>query len=129
MIWSGNGYHVLVPLDPLESTLENMAEFAKFKEPSKYVLRFLEKHLSDGKSDKVHNSTVSFGNCMLRVPNSINSKHNANKVTIINKWKGKRFNIASLLGDSIAYLLDENEKQKKHCSNYAYRYGNLLSKP
>jgi hypothetical protein len=58
VIWSGNGYHVLVPIEPLQSTLENMAEFAKFKEPSKYILRFLEKRLSAGKSDSVHNNTV-----------------------------------------------------------------------
>jgi hypothetical protein len=68
VIWSGNGYHVLVPLQPLDSILENTSEFAKFTEPSKYILRFLEKHLSGAKFDKVHNSTVSFGNCMLRVP-------------------------------------------------------------
>jgi hypothetical protein len=46
VIWSGNGYHVLVPLQPLQSKLEDMAEFTKFIEPSKYILRFLEKHLS-----------------------------------------------------------------------------------
>jgi hypothetical protein len=48
VIWTGNGYHVLVPLQPLESALEDMAEFAKlgFKDPSKYILRFLEKRLN-----------------------------------------------------------------------------------
>ena len=63
VIWSGNGYHILVPVEPLESTLEDMAQFSKFKEPSKFMLRFLEKYLSNGKSDSVHNNTVSFGNC------------------------------------------------------------------
>jgi hypothetical protein len=72
---------------------------------------------------------------MLRVPGSINSKHNnsANIVSIIQKWNGKRFNIAPLLGDFIAYLLDENEKQQrfKFKGNYSYNYnyGSLLSKP
>jgi hypothetical protein len=128
VIWTGNGYHVLVPLQPLNSILEDMAEFAKFTEPSKYVLRFLEKHLSNGKSDIVHNSTVSFGNCMLRVPGSINSKHNnnnsRNQVSIIKKWNGKRFPITPLLGDFIAYLLDKKDEKKPY-QNY---YNNFLSK-
>lgn len=72
VIWSGNGFHVLVTLEPLPSTLEDMAEFNQFEEPSKYILRFLEKRLSAGKSDYVHNNTVSFGNCMLRVPGGFN---------------------------------------------------------
>jgi hypothetical protein len=127
-IWSGNGYHVLVPLDPLGSTLEDMAEFAKFKEPSKHILRFLEKYISKKKSDSVHNSTVSFGNCMLRVPGSINSKNNNanNKVSIVSKWNEKRFSITPLLGDFHAYLIDQSRKTAHHNNK---RYGNLLSRP
>ena len=33
-----------------------------------FFLRFLESYLSNGKCDSVHNSTVAFDNCMLRVP-------------------------------------------------------------
>jgi hypothetical protein len=126
VIWSGNGYHVLVPLEPLESTLENMSEFVKFKEPSKYILRFLEKHIFNKKSDSVHNNTVSFGNCMLRVPGSINSKYNnnRNKVSIIQKWNGKRLCITPLLGDFHAYLIDQSQKV-----NHYKKYGSLLSRP
>jgi hypothetical protein len=132
VIWSGNGYHVLVSLEPLQSTLENMAEFAKFKEPSKYILRFLEKRLSAGKSDSVHNNTVSFGNCMLRVPSSFNAKHQSVQVQIIKKWNGQRLAIKPLLGDFIAYLLDLEVKMKEKDGNNSYNYNynnNLLSKP
>jgi hypothetical protein len=136
VIWSGNGYHVLIPIEPLQSTLEDMAEFNKFQDPSKFILRFLEKYLSKGKSDSVHNSTVSFSNCMLRVPGSINSKHNDgnNQVSIIRKWNSQRFSINLLLGDFIAYLLDESNKKKKFYTKYQYgnKYyndnSNLLSK-
>lgn len=85
VIWSGNGYHVTLVIEPLPRLLEDMSEFARFTEPSKKILRFLEKKLSTGKSDHVHNSTVSFGNCMLRIPGSFNSKHNTtnNKVKVI----------------------------------------------
>jgi hypothetical protein len=123
-----DGYHILIPVKPLESILEDMAEFSKFEEPSKSLLRFLEKYLSNGKSDSVHSSTVSFGNCMLRVPGSFNSKHNdgKNEVSIIRKWNNERLSIKPLLGDFLAYLLDEKAKKKSHAKYY--KYNNLLSK-
>jgi hypothetical protein len=128
VIWTGNGYHVLVPIDPLKSILEDMPEFSSFKDPSKNILRFLEKYLSNGKSDSVHNKTVSFGNCMLRVPSSVNSKHNNgnNQVRVIKEWNNQRLSIKSLLGDFLAYLLDEEHKKLRisYC-----KYNNLLSKP
>jgi hypothetical protein len=129
VIWSGNGYHVLVPIKPLLHLLEDISEFAKFAEPSKNILRFLEKHISNSKSDTVHNHTVSFGNCMLRVPASINSKHGTdnNKVVVISEWNGKRFTITLLLGDFHAYLIQQSYRQKEpHHNN---RYGGLLSRP
>lgn len=127
VIWSGNGYHVLIQLESLRMILEDMPEFAKFKEPSKYILRFLEKYISNKKSDSVHSSTVSFGNCMLRVPGSINSKHGTdNKVSIINEWNGNRLPIKPLLGDFIAYLLDRENDIITNNNNYHYH--NLLSK-
>jgi hypothetical protein len=129
VIWSGNGYHILVPIDPLESILEDPPEFSRFKEPSKNILRFLEKHVSNGKSDSVHNRTVSFGNCMLRVPGSLNSKHNnSNKhVRVIKEWNNQKLSIKSLLGDFLAYLLDD-ENKKPHSSSY-YKYNKLFSRP
>jgi hypothetical protein len=126
VIWSGNGYHVLIPIEPYQRLLEDIPEFAKFTEPSKKIFRYLEKHLSNGKSDTVHNSTISFGNCMLRVPGSFNSKYSNNEqVKVIKEWNGQRLNIKPLMGDFLAYLLDEQNKKK-----YSYsQYGNLLSKP
>lgn len=132
VIFTGNGYHILIPIEPMPHLLEDMTEFNKFTEPSKKILRFLEKRLSNGKSDTVHNSTVSFGNCMLRVPGSFNSKYgNSEQVRIIQKWNGKRLAIKPLLGDMLAYLLDE--QNKRNYNNYSnfhnHNYGGLLSKP
>jgi hypothetical protein len=60
---------------------------------------------------------------MLRVPGSFNSKHNDNnQVLIIRKWNNQRFSIKLLLGDFIAYLLDEKDKKSHKYNN------NLLSK-
>ena len=129
VIWSGNGYHVLVPLEPLQCILEDMSEFSKFTEPSKKILRFLEKHISKGNSDSVHNSTVSFGNCMLRVPHSFNAKHGSIEVKIVKEWNNKRLRIKPLLGDFLAYLLDEKDKRKlTHAKYYKENNNSLLSK-
>ena len=51
-----------------------MSEFRNFKEPSKQFLRFAEYYLSNGKADSEHYHTVSFKNCLLRIPGSYNSK-------------------------------------------------------
>ena len=132
VMWTGNGYHVLVPIEPLQSTLEGMVEFANFEGPSKSVLRFLEKYLSNSKSDSVHNSTVSFGNCMLRVPGSFNSKHNndkKNQVLIVKKWNNQRLSIKPLLGDFLAYLLDiKDEKKSTHAKYYKKKCCSALSR-
>jgi hypothetical protein len=117
-------------MEPLLHPLD-MVEFAKFEEPSKKILRFLEKHLSNGKSDHVHNSTVSFGNCMLRVPGSFNSKYNNqinNQVRIIQRWNNQRLDMEPLLGDFLAYLLDEKNKKKSYSSYYRDGYNKSLSK-
>jgi len=36
-------------------------------------MRFEEQFLTDGKADQNHSNNVSFGNCMLRIPSSLNS--------------------------------------------------------
>ena len=129
VIWSGNGYHVLIPIEPYPRPLESMSEFARFTEPSKKALRFLEKYLSKNKSDSVHSSTVSFGNCMLRVPGSFNSKHGDNiQIRLIHKWNGEKLNIKPLIGDLLAYLLDE-ESNNSHTKYYKHSGRYLLSKP
>ena len=48
---------------------------------------FAEWYLSNGKCDNEHNKTVSFNNCMLRIPGSFNSKNNV-QVRIMQKWNG-----------------------------------------
>jgi hypothetical protein len=131
VIWSGNGYHVLIPIEPMSRPLEDMSEFARFTDPSKKILRFLEKRLSNGKSDSVHNSTVSFSNCMLRVPGSFNSKHGNNgQVYVVKQWNKQRLSIKPLLGNFLTYLLDEQNTKAHNTHNYYnYKHNNLLSKP
>ena len=77
VLWSGNGYHIYLVLDS-QVNLENVKQFVELNldQVSVKFLRFAEYFLSDGKSDKAHNTTVSFNNCMMRIPGSINSKNN-----------------------------------------------------
>jgi Primase X len=114
VIWSGNGYHIYLPIQ--SSILELESVFAEFEEPSKKFLRFSEKMLSNDKADPCHSNNLSFKNCMLRIPGSHNSeciKRNNNcsdstaEVKIIQKWDGNRPAINWLLRDFRRYLIQE----------------------
>ena len=64
VIWSGNGYHLYQPIEAF--ILEEQQTFCKFKQPSRRLLQFAERYLSDGKMDECHNHTMSLNNCILR---------------------------------------------------------------
>ena len=125
VLWSGNGYHVILPVDASDITLENIKQFQTVQRPSLKFLRFAEWFLSNGRSDKAHNNTVSFGNCMLRIPGSYNSKCLSNRkdpeVKIIQKWDGIKADIRFLLGSFHAWIVDQKIKEielnnhRKYC--------------
>jgi hypothetical protein len=78
VIWSGNGYHVHIPLDGWTCPLEELPEFFNFRnypELTNRFLRFTERELSNGKADQHHNPTIK--SCLFRVPWTINSKAKA----------------------------------------------------
>ena len=89
VLWSGRGYHIIQPLKLNRIILENVKEFEGVPNISLKFLRYAELSLSLKKSDPQHNNTVSFNNCMLRIPGSINSK-NGETVKVIQKWDGIR---------------------------------------
>lgn len=66
-------------------------------------MQFTESFLSDNKADRAHNMTVSFKNCMLRIPGSINST-NGQAVQLLSRWDGCRPKINPLLEDFYIYL-------------------------
>jgi hypothetical protein len=104
IIWSGNGYHLYIPTESQNAILEQMSEFNKYKEPSKLFLRFTEWYLSNGKADSEHYHTVSFKNCLLRIPGSFNSK-NMFQVKIVQKWNGNsKVPLHLLYNNFLAYL-------------------------
>jgi hypothetical protein len=62
------------------------------------------------------------------MPGSFNCKHNndnKNQVLIIREWNNQRLSIKPLLGDFLAYLLDQ--KDKKTHTSYG-KYNKLVSK-
>jgi hypothetical protein len=116
IIWSGNGYHLYIPVESQSAILEQMSAFKAYKEPSKLFLRFAEWYLSNGKADSEHYRTVSFKNCLLRIPGSYNSK-NMSQVKIVQKWNGISKVLSHLLySQFLACLIDQGSKMNK-CDN------------
>jgi hypothetical protein len=114
VIWSGNGYHLYIPAESQNAVLEQMSEFKNYKEPSKLFLRFAEWYLSNAKADPEHYHTVSFKNCLLRIPGSYNSK-NMCQVNIVQKWNGNsKVSLHLLYGKFLAYIIDQGSKVIKH---------------
>jgi hypothetical protein len=95
-------------------------------EPSRKFIQFAEQFLSDNKSDSEHWKHVSFKNCMIRIPGSINSK-NAQEVKLIQQRGGRRVEINYLLRDFRRYLIGEKFKPKparKSYIVYSTKWGN-----
>jgi hypothetical protein len=111
--WTGHGYHIIQPLDAI--LLEEESEFNKFDNPSRGFLRFAEKYLSRDKADKCHYETISFENCMLRIPGSFNAKSNQlEEVEIIQRWNGYRPSIKRILFHCYLYLQELKTKKLEH---------------
>ncbi|HJU58133.1 MAG TPA: DNA primase noncatalytic subunit PriX [Nitrososphaeraceae archaeon] len=132
VLWSGNGYHIILPVYcPTE--LERIQEFQEFNNPSERFLRFAKDYLSNGKADKSNNP--SFRSCLLRIPNSFNSKcldrgesFENSKVKIIQEWSKKRPSIKYLLRDFRRYLITlkiqiNKDKDSKKAKQFTYKYG------
>jgi hypothetical protein len=138
IIWSGNGYHIYLVLESHDN-LENVKQFVELNldQISLKFLRFVEEFLSDGRSDKSHNTTVSFNNCMMRIPGSINSKNNC-AVRLVQDWDGiDRPAINYLLADFCGFLVNKKAqelrqqlKRQKKCSKFlsADQYGDSNSR-
>ena len=129
VLWTGNGYHIIQLIEAV--VLEEIKDFNKFVQPSRNFLRFAEWMLSNRKMDIQHNKTISFGNCLLRIPGSHNSKCVAangdiedekTEVRIIQKWDGYRPHIKLLLGSYYAYLVDQKQKNNTDNENELSRY-------
>jgi hypothetical protein len=120
VIWSGGGLHYLQPLDA-DIVLEfEKSVFSKFADlgPSRRLMQYAEMLVTDGYGDQRHQDSVSFNNCMFRIPWSYNSKYCTkndigevvaltpqSQVKIVQPWDGYRPNIRYLLEDYWTYLI------------------------
>jgi hypothetical protein len=129
VIWSGNGYHIYLPIQAF--ILESESVFAEFESPSKQLIRWTEQFLTNNRADPCHSNNLSFKNCMLKIPGSHNWKclrRNNNsygpttEVRIIQRWDGNRPAINWILRDFRRYLI-----QDKIDNNVAERKWSRLS--
>ena len=104
VLFTGGGYHIYQPIY-CPTALESVTEFKNCDKPSQEFLRFAKDYFSNCKADK--NNNPSFRSCLLRIPNSINSKSNT-KVTIVQQWNGIRSPITrALMEEFRTYLLQK----------------------
>jgi hypothetical protein len=121
-LWSGNGYHIYLPIQAFVLELESV--FEVFEQPSRQLIQWSEQFLTNNKADPRHTKSLSFKNCMLRIPGSYNSKFiqlddkgrivsipPEAQVRIMQKWNGVRPNIKPLLSKFYIYLADAKIKE------------------
>lgn len=128
--------------------LEKLDDFKKFDQPSRRFLHFEEQLLTGGKADQTHSHVVSFNNCMLRIPSSLNS-HLIQfdergkiidilpeaEVSIMKRWDGDRppqSIIKPLLTQYYVWLqvetikdIQKRKKQEQEYKKYRYRQGQI----
>lgn len=105
VLWTGGGYHIYQSIDlsfhkdNYKFTLESIDKFQEFtpiirNDLTTEFIRFVSKYLTEGKGDPKHNPSIY--SCLIRIPQTINSKNNE-EVRIIQEWNGKEANAIPLL--------------------------------
>jgi len=122
VILSGNGCHIYLPVHSF--ILESESIFSEFEEPSRKLMQWTEQYLSNYKADPCHSNSLSFKNCLVRVPGSYNSKlcqlndkgeivniPGSAEVKVLQKWNGVKPSIKPLLYEFYIYLADSKIMQ------------------
>jgi hypothetical protein len=114
VLWSGHGYHIIIPVKATEA-LEQFEDFEPYtNEPSKEFLQFAERYLSLNKAD--NKNSPGFRSCLLRVPYTFSSKcldENIDaEVKIVHEWNNSHTlpAIDSLLIEFQTFLVDKKLK-------------------
>ena len=111
VLYTGNGFHIYQSIKSI--CLDEVGTFSTYSNPSRQFLKFAETYLSNNECDPNHNP--SFKSCLVRIPNSVNSK-NGMQVEIVQSWNGQRPDIRLLLGSFYAWILTEAKKQQEKIS-------------
>ncbi len=115
LLWSGNGYHIIIPVKSTEA-LEHFEDFKGLNDrPSRKFLQFAKSYLSFNKADKANNP--AFKSCLLRVPYTFNSKciidGKDSEVKIIQDFNNSEPlpEIDNLLVEFVTFLIDKKLKK------------------
>ncbi len=133
VLWSGNGYHIYLPISAI--VLDQESVFSKEKFPnlfsamgkyckwsvSEVFLKYAEIFFTSGKADPIHNP--KYKSCLIRIPGSYNSKVlekdfrlEKSGVEIIQQWDGHRIPIQLLLRDFRRWITQQELNQKLQIS-------------
>jgi len=128
VLFTGSGYHIYQPVQ--SNQLQSITNFAKYSltnvELITQFLRVAADYISERRRDSNH--CPSLKSCMVRVPESINSK-NGHQVTVIQEWDGTRPDINSLLGIFYSWLATRKIlAEKSQCPNSKFRADNSSNK-
>lgn len=147
VIWSGNGYHIYLPLGAM--VLDLIDIFTKVNFPklfqstfgkyygysvSELLLKFAKNYFTYGKADPLHHP--KYGNSLIRIPDMYNSKclkrglaKEESKVKIIQKWDENKLPIQLLLKDFRRWIvqeeINENKKQNKRSKSNVLSFKKL----
>jgi hypothetical protein len=136
--WTGNGFHIYLPIDI--PVLDNEYVFSKDKFPSLFSLKgkysqyfvseafmqFAEDYFTSGRADPNHRP--KYKTCLVRIPDTINSKClsrglslEESKIRILQKWNGKRINGEAITHEFMTWLTKQEISFKS--------YSNRLNSP
>lgn len=134
VLWTGGGYHIYQPITTHNPNDKEWTErrpldhITAFNEFLPYVnndlttefMRFAAKYFTNNQKDPKHNPSTK--SCLIRVPETINSKYNF-KVEIRQKWDGKEANaniIALYFRDNLMQIRSEYVKKTNGKVNYTH---------
>lgn len=143
--WTGNGYHIYLPINV--PVLDNEYVFSKDKFPylfsakgkyahyyvSEVFMQFAEDYFTGNKADPNHRP--KYKTCLIRIPNTYNSKclnnglsKEESKVKVLQKWNGKRVDAESLIHEFRIWLtqqeinLTRDRRKKSPIRKTQYQY-------
>jgi hypothetical protein len=132
--WTGNGYHIYLPIDI--PVLDNEYVFSKDKFPnlfsskgkysqyfvSEAFMQFAEDFFTNGKYNQNHRP--KYKTCLIRIPETYNSKClsrglslEKSKVKILQEWDGKRIDVGHITHEFRIWLTEQEINSKKLSSN------------
>lgn len=143
--WTGNGYHVYLPIEV--PVLDNEYIFSKdkfqnlFSPKGKYshyyvsevFMQFAEDYFTGNKADPNHRP--KYKTCLIRIPDTYNSKcvnkgqsKEESKVTILQRWNGERVDVELLVREFRIWLTQQeinlirNQKSKPSIRKFDFKY-------